>query len=117
MSYGRRIRPLAWVLLAAGAALLALSLVPEPTPTTYATIHLQGHLRRVPVNDDHAVDYAIGLCRLVGVALMIAGGYLGFRSARPDAVTVDDTLAPSSYDPYVNVSPIHGDPSGRSGIG
>ena len=54
----RRIRPLAWVLLAAGVALLALSFILEPTPTT---LHDPSeHLRRVPVNDDHAVDYAIG---------------------------------------------------------
>lgn len=65
----RRIRPLAWVLLAAGMGLLALSFALEPTPTTYVLIHKQ----RVPVTHDNAVDYVIGFCRLAGVALVIAG--------------------------------------------
>jgi len=30
---------------------------------------------------------------------------------------VDDGLPPSGYDKHVNISPIHGDPSSRSGIG
>jgi hypothetical protein len=113
MSYVRRIRPLAWVLLAAGMGLLALSFVLEPTPTTYVLIHKQ----RVPVTHDNAVDYVIGFCRLAGVALVIAGAYLGYRRLRPDAVVVDDGLPPSGYDKHVNISPIHGDPSSRSGIG
>ena len=114
----RRIRPLAWVLLAAGAALLALSFVPEPTPTTYATIHLQGHLRRVPVNDDNAVDYAIGLCRLAGVVTDDRRRLSRLPQRASRTLSPWTTLSPpSSYDQYVNISPIHGDPSGRSGIG
>ena len=57
MSYVRRIRLLAWVLVAAGMGLLALSFILEPTPTTYVLIHKQ----RVPVTHDNAVDYVIGL--------------------------------------------------------
>jgi hypothetical protein len=113
MSYVRRIRPIAWVLLAAGVALLALSSVLEPTPTTYAIVNHH----RVPVTRDNAVDFVIGLSRVAGVALLIAGGYLGYRRLRPDAVVVDDGMPPSGYDKHVNISAIHGDPSSRSGIG
>jgi hypothetical protein len=113
MSNVRRIRPLAWILLAVGAALLALSFVLEPTPTTY--VHING--QRVPVNHDNAVDYVIGACRVTGVALAIAGAYLGYRSRRPDAVVVDDGMPTSGYDKYQNMDPGYGDPSGRSGIG
>ena len=59
----------------------------------------------------------IGFCRLAGVVLVIAGAYLGYRRLRPDAVVVDDGLPPSGYDKHVNISPIHGDPASRSGIG
>lgn len=117
MSHLRRVRTLAWVLLAAGLGFLAVSFVLEPTPVTYTTIHLSGGTQRVPVSHDHAVDYVIGASRIIGVALLIAGAYLGYRSTRPDVVIVDDELPPPGYDKYVNVSPIHGDPSSRSGIG
>jgi hypothetical protein len=117
MSYLRRVRSLAWILVAAGVGLLALSFVLDPTPVTYTTVHLSGGTQRVPVTHDHAVDYVISASRIAGVALLIAGAYLGYRSYRPDAVVVDDTLPPSGYDKYANVSPIHGDPSSRSGIG
>ena len=117
MSHVRRIRPLAWVLLAAGAGMLALSLVLDPTPVTYTTVHLSGGTQRVPVSHDHAVDYVISASRIAGVALLIGGAYLGYRSRRPDAIVVDDTMPPTGYDKYANVSEIHGDPAGRSGIG
>ena len=83
---------LAWVLVAAGMGLLALSFLLEPAPTTYVLIHKQ----RVPVTHDNAVDYVIGFCRLAGVVLVIAGAYLGYRRLRPDAVVVDDGLPPSA---------------------
>jgi hypothetical protein len=109
----RHVRPLAWILIAAGVGLLALSFLLEPTPTTYVLIHRQ----RVPVTHDNAVDYAIGASRILGVVLLIAGAYLGYRSARPDEIVVDDGLPPSGYDKHVNISPIHGNPGSRSGIG
>jgi len=77
-----RVRPLAWMLLAAGVGLLALSFVLDPTPTT----HVLEHGRRVTVHHDGAVDYAITASRLAGIALLIAGAYLGYRSVRPDVV-------------------------------
>jgi hypothetical protein len=117
MSHVRRFRPFAWVLLAAGVGLLALSFVLDPTPVTYTTVHLSGGTQRVPVSHDHAIDYLISAARIAGIALLIAGAYLAYRSRRPDAVVVDDTLPPTGYDKYANVSPIHGDPASRSGIG
>lgn len=113
MSHVRRVRPLAWVLVAAGVGLLALSFLLEPTPTTYVLIHRQ----RVPVTHDNAVDYVIGASRILGVALLIAGAYLGYRSARPDEIVVDDGMPPSTHTQYSDISAIHGDPSSRSGIG
>jgi hypothetical protein len=113
MSYLRRVRPLAWILAAVAAALLALSFILEPTPTTYIVIERQ----RVPVTHDNAVDYAISFSRLVGVVLLIAGSYLGYRSAHPDEIVVDDGLPPSGYDKHVNINPVHGNPASRSGVG
>jgi hypothetical protein len=114
MSRVRRIRPLAWVLVAAGVGLLALSFILDPTPTTYIVVEQQ----RVPVNDDNAVDYVIGASRVLGIALLIAGGYLGFRDLRPDAIVVDDGMPPSTFDRYSGTGlPEHGDPSSRGGIG
>ena len=104
----RRIRPLAWVLLAAGVALLALSSVLEPTPAT----HVLERGRTVTVQHDNAVDYAITASRLTGIALLIAGAYLGYRSVRPDELVVDDELPPSTFDRYAGTTlPEHGDPS------
>lgn len=113
MSNTRRIDLLPWILLAVGVALLGLSFVLDPTPTTY--VHING--QRVPVTHDNAVDYAIGVCRVAGVVLAIAGAYLIYRRRRPDAVVVDDGIPPSGYDKYQNMDPSYGDPSGRSGIG
>ena len=104
----RRIRPLAWVLLAAGVGLLALSFALDPTPAT----HVLEHGRKVTVHHDNAVDYAITASRLAGIALLIAGAYLGYRSVRPDELVVDDELPPSTLDRYAGTTlPEHGDPS------
>lgn len=113
MRHLRHVRPLAWILLAAGVGFLVLSFLLEPTPTTYVLINQH----RVPVTHDNAVDYVIGASRVLGVALLIAGAYLGYRSARPDKIVVDDGLPPSTHTPYSDISAIHGDPSSRSGIG
>jgi len=90
MSHIRRIRPLAWVLLVAGIVLLALSVVLDPTPGTPS--------------------------RLAGIGLLIAGGYLGYSSAHPDVIEVDDELPPLQHDRYAGTTlPNHGDPSGQIG--
>ena len=101
------------MLLAAGMGLLALSFALEPTPTTYVLIHKQ----RVPVTHDNAVDYAITASRLAGIALLIAGAYLGYRSVRPDVVEADDELPPSNLNRDAGTAtPVQGDPARHSGI-
>src|SRR5262245_8369514 len=105
MRHLRHVRPLAWILIAAGVGFLVLSLVLEPTPTTYVLINKH----RTPVTHDNAVDYAIGASRILGVALLIAGTYLGYRSARPDAIVVEDGMPPSTHTQYSDLSAIHGD--------
>jgi len=62
----RCVRPLAWILVAVATGLLALSFILEPTPTTYIVIRKQ----HAPVTHDHAVDYAIGASRILGVVLL-----------------------------------------------
>ncbi len=108
-----RVRPLAWVLLAAGMGLLALSFVLDPTPAT----HVLEHGRRVTVHDDGAVDYAITASKLAGIALLIAGAYLGYRSVRPDVVEADNELPPSNLNRDAGTTtPVQGDPARHSGI-
>ena len=108
-----RVRPLAWMLLAAGVGLLALSSILDPTPAT----HVLEHGRRVTVHHDGAVDYAITASRLAGIALLIAGGYLGYRSVRPDVVEADDGLRPSNLNRDAGTAtPVQGDPARHSGI-
>ena len=90
-----RVRPLAWILLAACVALLALSFILDPTPAT----HVLERGRTVTVQHDNAVDHAITASRLAGIALLIAGAYLGYRNVRPDELVVDDELPPLDLRP------------------
>lgn len=66
---------------------------------------VNGH--RSTVHHDGAVDYAITASRLAGIALLIAGAYLGYRSTRPDVVVDEDG---QQYERPPVVSPIPTDP-------
>jgi hypothetical protein len=65
----------------------------------------------------HAVDYVIVALRVGGVVALIAGGYLTYRSLRPDRIDESEGQAADPDDRYAHIPPDSGNPGVRSGIG
>ena len=65
----------------------------------------------------HAVDYVIVALRVGGVVALIAGGYLTYRSLRPDRIDESEGQAAYPDDRYAHIPPESGNPGVRSGIG
>ena len=68
----------------------SLSYVLEPTPYQYVRVRDYGRVRVEATM--HAVDYAIVAMRVGGVVALMAGGYLTYRSLRPDRI--DESVPP-----------------------
>jgi hypothetical protein len=102
-------------LLVVGAVALSLSYALEPTPYQYVRMRDYGRVRVDPTM--HAVDYAIVALRVGGVVALIAGGYLTYRSLRPDRIEEAEGQPARPDDRYAHVPAEGGNPGGRSGIG
>ena len=111
----RRDRVLFIALLAMGVLALSLSYVLEPTPYQYVRMRDYGRVRVDPTM--HAVDYVIVALRVGGVVALSAGGYLTYRSLRPDRIDEAEGQPAHPDDRYAHVPAEGGNPGGRSGIG
>jgi hypothetical protein len=94
---------------------LALSYVLNPTPDEF--VRLQGYGRVRVDAAMHAVDYLIVALRVGGVVASIAGGYLTYRSLRPDRIEESEGRPGHPDGRYAHVPPEGGNPGSRSGIG
>jgi hypothetical protein len=111
----RRDRVLFIALLAMGILALWFSYVLEPTPYQYVRMRDYGRVRLDAAM--HAVDYAIVALRVGGVVALIAGGYLTYRSLRPDRIDESEGQAAYPDDRYAHIPPESGNPGVRGGIG
>jgi hypothetical protein len=100
----RRDRVLFIALVAMGVLALSLSYVLEPTPYQYVRMRDYGRVRVDPTM--HAVDYVIVALRVGGVVALSAGGYLTYRSLRPDRIDESEGQAAYPDDRYARPGPI-----------
>ena len=111
----RRDRVLFIALLAVGVLALSLSYALEPTPYQYVRMRDYGRVRVDPTM--HAVDYVIVALRVGGVVALSAGGYLTYRSLRPDRIDESEGQAAYPDDRYAHIPPESGNPGVSGGIG
>ena len=111
----RRDQVLFIALLAMGVLALSLSYVLEPTPYQYVRMRDYGRVRVDATM--HSVDDVIVALRVGGVVALIAGGYLTYRSLRPDRIDESEGQAAHPDDRYAHIPPDSGNPGVRSGIG
>ena len=111
----RRDRVLFIALLAVGVLALSLSYALEPTPYQYVRMRDYGRVRVDATM--HAVDYVIVALRVGGVVALSAGGYLTYRSLRPDRIDESEGQAAYPDDRYAHIPPESGNPGVSGGIG
>lgn len=102
-------------LLIVGAVALWVSFALEPTPDDYVR-DSEGHRVRIDAAM-HAVDYLIAALRIGGVIALVSGGYLTYRSLRPDRINESEGQPAHPGDRYAHVPPEGGNPGTRSGVG